>query len=60
VALAHLMRLSSLKAAHAAVGECHVAGNPGRPPYSAHVRSHGKPGQVGERGGTRPVPIGFC
>jgi hypothetical protein len=30
VALAHLMRLSLLKAAHAAVGECHVAGNPGQ------------------------------
>jgi hypothetical protein len=29
--LAHFMRLSLLKAAHAAVGECHVAGNPGRP-----------------------------
>src|SRR5271156_3571171 len=30
VALAYLMRLSLLKAAHAAVGECHVAGNPGQ------------------------------
>jgi hypothetical protein len=38
VALAHLMRLSLLKAAHAAVGECHVAGNPGRPSFSTHVR----------------------
>jgi hypothetical protein len=38
VALAHLMRLSLLKAAHAAVGECHVAGNPGRPSCSTHVR----------------------
>jgi hypothetical protein len=38
VALANFMRLSLLKAAHAAVGECHVAGNPGRPSYSAHVR----------------------
>src|ERR1700678_3655681 len=38
VALAHLMRLSLLKAAHAAVGECHVAGNPGQPSYSNHVR----------------------
>jgi hypothetical protein len=26
------------EAAHVAVGECHVAGNPGRPSYSAHVR----------------------
>src|ERR1700691_4923596 len=32
------MRLSLLKAARAAVGECHVAGNPGRPSYSTHVR----------------------
>jgi hypothetical protein len=38
VALAHLMRLSLLKAARAAVGECHVAGNPGRPSYSTHAR----------------------
>jgi hypothetical protein len=38
VALAHLMRLSLLKAAHAAVGECHVAGNRGRPSCSTHVR----------------------
>src|ERR1700733_15108612 len=30
LALANLMRLSSLNAAHAATGECHVAGNPGR------------------------------
>jgi hypothetical protein len=29
VALANFMRLSLLKAAHAGVGECHVAGNPG-------------------------------
>ena len=29
VALASFMRLSSLKAAHAAVGECRAAGNPG-------------------------------
>jgi hypothetical protein len=48
VALAHIMRLSLLKAAHAAVGECHVAGNPGRPSFAAHVR-------FGERGA--PVPF---
>jgi hypothetical protein len=36
--LANFMRLSLLKAARAAVGECHVAGNPGRPSFSAHVR----------------------
>jgi hypothetical protein len=29
VALANFMRLSLLKAAHAAAGECRVAGNPG-------------------------------
>jgi hypothetical protein len=50
VALANLMRLSLLKAAHVAVGECPVAGNRGRPSFSAQVRSHGTPGQVGERG----------
>jgi hypothetical protein len=33
VALAHLMRLSLLKTAHAAVAERHVAGNPGRPDF---------------------------
>jgi hypothetical protein len=38
VALSSLMRLSLLKAAHVAVGECRVSGNPGRPSYSAHVR----------------------
>jgi hypothetical protein len=38
VALTNLMRLSLLKAAHVGVGECHVAGNPGRPSFSAHVR----------------------
>src|ERR1700733_13584554 len=38
VALANLMRLSLLKAAHAAVGECRVAGNRGRPSSSTHVR----------------------
>jgi hypothetical protein len=32
------MRLSLLKAAHAAVGECHVAGNPDRPPFLSQVR----------------------
>jgi hypothetical protein len=37
VALSSLMRLSLLKAAHVDVGECHEAGNPGRPSYSAHV-----------------------
>jgi hypothetical protein len=37
VALANLMRLSLLKAAHVDVGECHIAGNPGRPSCSAHV-----------------------
>jgi hypothetical protein len=29
VALANFMRLSLLKAAHVAAGECRVAGNPG-------------------------------
>jgi hypothetical protein len=43
VALANLMRLSLLKAAHVDVGECHVAGNPGRPSFSAQVRL-GEPG----------------
>ncbi len=38
VALANLMRLSLLKAAQAALGECHVAGNPGCPSSSTHVR----------------------
>jgi hypothetical protein len=38
VALASFMRLSLLKAARVAVGECRAAGNPGRPSYSAHVR----------------------
>jgi hypothetical protein len=38
VALASLMRLSLLKAAHVAVGQCRVAGNPGRPSCSTHVR----------------------
>jgi hypothetical protein len=38
VALAHLMRLSLLKDAHAAVGECHVAGNPGCPSCLTHAR----------------------
>jgi hypothetical protein len=38
VALARLMRLSLLKAAHVDIGQCHVAGNPGRPSFSAHVR----------------------
>jgi hypothetical protein len=33
MALANLMRLSSLKAAHVAVGECHVAGDPGSPDF---------------------------
>jgi hypothetical protein len=51
VALAHLMRLSLLKAAHAAVGECHAAGNPDRPPFSA--------GTLWRTWGTRPVPIWF-
>jgi hypothetical protein len=48
VALARLMRLSLLKAAHAAVGERHVAGNPGRhllQPMYAKVREHGAPVQ---------------
>jgi hypothetical protein len=40
-ALANVMRLSLLKAAHAGVGECRVAGNPGT------LRFHGKPGQAG-------------
>jgi hypothetical protein len=31
VALANFMRLSLLKASHAAVGECRIAGNPGSP-----------------------------
>jgi hypothetical protein len=44
VALANLMRLSLLKAAHAAVGECHVAGNPGRPSCSTHVRKNANMG----------------
>jgi hypothetical protein len=38
VALSSLMRLSLLKAAHLVVGECGVAGNPGRPSFSAQVR----------------------
>jgi hypothetical protein len=38
VALASLMRLSLLKAAHVAVGQCRVSGNPGRPSCSTHVR----------------------
>jgi hypothetical protein len=41
VALANFMRLSLLKAARVADGECCVAGNPGT------LRSHGKPGQAG-------------
>jgi hypothetical protein len=42
------MRLSLLKAAHVDVGESTVAGNPGRPSFSAHVR-------WGERG----APVQF-
>src|SRR5271170_7496320 len=38
VALASLMRLSLRKAAHVAVGECRVSGNPDRPSCSTHVR----------------------
>jgi hypothetical protein len=64
VALASLMRLSLLKAAHAAVGECHVAGNPGRPssqPMYAKVREHGAPVQgarlVRKREISRPTNV---
>ena len=50
LALADFMRLSLLKAAHVVVGECRVAGNPGRPPFSAHVRSTASRDRWGERG----------
>ena len=49
VALAHLMRLFLLKAAHVAAGKCHVAGNPGRPSFPG-------PGTLWRTWGTRPVP----
>jgi hypothetical protein len=42
VALANFMRLSLLKAAHAGVGECRVAGNPVQ--LSAAI--HGESGEV--------------
>jgi hypothetical protein len=42
VALANFMRLSLLKAAHAAVGECRIAGNPGSFP----VEESGMPGRT--------------
>ena len=51
VALASLMRLSSLKAAHVAVGECRVSRNPGRPSCSTHVRE--SPRTWGTRPGAR-------
>jgi hypothetical protein len=53
LALANLMRLFLLKAAHAVLDDCHVAGNPGRPSFSAHVR-------YGERGAPVPFLLGFC
>ena len=53
VALANLMRLSLLKAAHVDVSDCRVAGNPGRPSFSAHVRS-------GERGAPVLFYRGSC
>jgi len=49
LALSSLMRLSLLKAAHVDVGECHVAGNPGRLSFSAQVR-------WGERGAPALFP----
>jgi hypothetical protein len=48
VALAHLMRLSSQKAARVVVGECYVAGNPGRPVFFG-------PGTPMRSWSTRPI-----
>jgi hypothetical protein len=55
VALASLMRLSLLKAAHVAVGQCRVSGNPGRPSRSTHVRE--SPRTWGTRPGARLVSM---
>jgi len=59
VALVNLMRSRPAGTAHVVVGECRVAGNPGRPSFLAHVRSHGMPGQVGERGAPVQSPPGL-
>jgi hypothetical protein len=56
VALANLMRLSLLKAAHADAVECHVAGNPGRPSCSTHVRKHANMGHPSRGLGLRGNP----
>jgi hypothetical protein len=63
LALANHMRLSLLKAAGVAVGECRVAGNPGRPSFSAQVR-FGEPGApvlfvLGSTGAQALAPFTF-
>src|SRR5271154_1196392 len=46
VALANFMRLSLLKAAHAAVGECPIAGNPGSLTDHSRWKNPGCPGEL--------------